>query len=115
MGIRNPGRLVKVAVARQTDRLMDTERQTDGRRRQAGRQADGRTGGKQTDRLRFNASHTGGILRNVSDSVVALDIASGAHHLDLMFSHPDDPQSVVEARAAEVDHIALWIEGYAGT
>ena len=37
---------------------------------------------------------TGGILEDVSRTVVALDIAEGAHHLDLMFSQPADPLSV---------------------
>lgn len=34
----------------------------------------------------------------------------GAHHLDLMFSHPLDPPSVTAARATELQHISGWIE-----
>lgn len=34
----------------------------------------------------------------------------GAHHLDLMFSHPLDPPSVKAARATEEQHISRWIE-----
>lgn len=52
---------------------------------------------------------TGGITEDVSDSVVAVLIEEGAHHLDLMFSHPDDPVSVIEARALEKAHIKRWL------
>jgi hypothetical protein len=34
----------------------------------------------------------------------------GAHHLDLMFSHPLDPPSVTAARQTELKHITKWIQ-----
>lgn len=39
-------------------------------------------------------------------------IAEGAHHLDLMFSHEDDPVSVKLARIVEAQHITGWIREY---
>ncbi len=53
--------------------------------------------------------HAGGVLRNISASVVALTIADGAHHLDLMFSDPADPPDVLAARATELAHISTWV------
>lgn len=47
-------------------------------------------------------------------SVQPVVIKEGAHHLDLMFSHPDDPPSVITARRTEVEAIRSWTnEGYA--
>jgi hypothetical protein len=43
-------------------------------------------------------------------SVVALVIEEGAHHLDLMFSDPDDPDSVIQVRRQELSHIKKWVE-----
>ena len=40
----------------------------------------------------------------------AVIIPEGAHHLDLMFSHPDDPPSVTNARQMELKAIASWIK-----
>ena len=54
----------------------------------------------------------GGIMEDVSESVVAVFIEQGAHHLDLMFSHPDDPPSVRAARELEESMIVKWIEEY---
>ena len=51
-------------------------------------------------------------MEDVSDSVVAVFIEQGAHHLDLMFSHPDDPPSVRAARELEESMIVNWIEEY---
>lgn len=53
---------------------------------------------------------TGGVLQNVSDSVVAVIIPEGAHHLDLRGANKADPPSVVEARRIEKEHIARWIK-----
>jgi len=40
---------------------------------------------------------------------VAVDIAEGAHHLDLMFSHPSDNASLRAARRLEMQHVRRWI------
>lgn len=48
----------------------------------------------------------------MSDTVVAVIIPEGAHHLDLRAANPADPPSVLEARRIEKEHIARWIEQY---
>ncbi|GLC44866.1 hypothetical protein PLESTM_001655800 [Pleodorina starrii] len=53
--------------------------------------------------------HGGGVLEDISDSMPAVIIPEGAHHLDLMFSHPDDPLSVIEVRKFQRDAIRDWI------
>ena len=55
---------------------------------------------------------SGGVLSaaNLSDSVAAVIIPEGAHHLDLMFSNPQDPASVTHARQVELQHIQKWID-----
>ncbi|XP_069939973.1 lysosomal Pro-X carboxypeptidase isoform X1 [Cherax quadricarinatus] len=55
---------------------------------------------------------TGGVLWNVSETVVSLIIPEGAHHLDLRGSNPDDPPSVIQARMIEKTHIQNWIDEY---
>lgn len=54
---------------------------------------------------------TGGVLTNKSlpNSVIALLLPMGAHHLDLMFEDPADPIGVKQARAIEEMHIRKWI------
>ncbi|KAK9809908.1 hypothetical protein WJX72_001411 [[Myrmecia] bisecta] len=54
--------------------------------------------------------HGGGVLTNISDSVVSILIPEGAHHLDLMFSHPKDPPSVTQCRNAQRQHMRRWVE-----
>ena len=44
----------------------------------------------------------------------AIMIRRGGHHLDLMFSHPNDPQEVVEARKFEMNAVKRWIEEFQG-
>lgn len=51
----------------------------------------------------------GGIHKNVSSSVIAIAIKDGAHHVDLRFSDPADPQSVRDARAREYEIVAGWV------
>ncbi len=46
---------------------------------------------------------------NLSSSLLSILIPNGAHHVDLMFSHPADPPDIVQARAFELDQIARWI------
>ena len=54
----------------------------------------------------------GGVLKSVSDSLVAILIEDGAHHLDLRHSNPKDPPSVLEARKQERAYFAKWIADY---
>jgi len=56
--------------------------------------------------------HGGGVLLDVSieHTVVSLIIPEGAHHLDLMFSHDDDPSSVIDVRKKEIEYIKQWVE-----
>ena len=53
--------------------------------------------------------HGGGVLKNMSDSLVAIVIPEGAHHLDFMFSHELDPPSVLQARASQRALMRQWI------
>lgn len=51
-----------------------------------------------------------GVMESVSESVVSIIIEEGAHHLDLMFSNPLDPESVKEARHTEKLHMLKWVK-----
>merc|ERR1712217_250406 len=52
---------------------------------------------------------SGGVLKNISDSVLAVVIPEGAHHLDLFFTNPLDPPSVTTARHTEMNEARKWI------
>ena len=52
----------------------------------------------------------GGVLTAPSEAITVILIEDGAHHLDLRASHPKDPQSVVVARAQEIEIIRGWIK-----
>ena len=52
---------------------------------------------------------SGGVLRNLSRTLVAIEVPQGAHHLDLMFSHPEDPPPVRAARDAEFALLREWL------
>ena len=58
----------------------------------------------------YDGWSSGGVATNVtSRSLTSIMIADGGHHLDLMFSHPNDPPSVISARELELDHIRTWV------
>eukprot|EP00731_Ephydatia_muelleri_P031411 Em0022g925a len=52
----------------------------------------------------------GGVTYNISDTLVALIIPDGAHHLDLRAATALDPPDVVAVRATEVKLIGHWIQ-----
>ncbi|XP_066377474.1 uncharacterized protein [Miscanthus floridulus] len=54
----------------------------------------------------------GGVLKNISSSIVALVTEKGAHHLDLRSATKDDPDWVIEQRRQEVEIIQGWIDQY---
>ncbi|XP_042484740.1 lysosomal Pro-X carboxypeptidase [Macadamia integrifolia] len=54
----------------------------------------------------------GGVLQNVSESIVALVTNEGGHHLDLRSSTTEDPDWLVEQRESEIQLIAGWIKSY---
>ncbi|KAF7818820.1 lysosomal Pro-X carboxypeptidase [Senna tora] len=54
----------------------------------------------------------GGVLNNISESVVAIVAKQGAHHVDLRFSTHDDPKWLTDVRKQEVDIISTWISQY---
>jgi dipeptidyl-peptidase-2 len=54
--------------------------------------------------------HRGGPLTNLSDTLIAVLIEEGAHHLDLRGSNPSDPPSVRYGRYLEIEQIIKWIE-----
>ena len=52
----------------------------------------------------------GGILSNITDSLVAINIEHGAHNYDLLFSHKEDLPSVRQARQRERFYMRSWIK-----
>ncbi|CAM0947175.1 unnamed protein product [Alopecurus aequalis] len=54
----------------------------------------------------------GGVLKNISSSIIALVAEKGAHHFDLRGATKDDPDWVVEQRRQEVEIIQGWIDQY---
>uniref|UniRef100_A0A0D9WSM2 Lysosomal Pro-X carboxypeptidase n=1 Tax=Leersia perrieri TaxID=77586 RepID=A0A0D9WSM2_9ORYZ len=54
----------------------------------------------------------GGVLKNISSSIIAIVTEKGAHHLDFRSATKDDPGWVVEQRRQEVEIIKGWIDQY---
>ena len=59
----------------------------------------------------------GGMMHTYTDddddadhSLHVVVISKGAHHLDLFFSHEDDPDAVIAARKLEMNQAKLWID-----
>nr|XP_033334208.1 lysosomal Pro-X carboxypeptidase [Megalopta genalis] len=55
---------------------------------------------------------SGGVLKNLSSSAIAILIPEGAHHLDLRGSNENDPYSVILARKYHRYFIRQWIKEY---
>lgn len=53
-----------------------------------------------------------GVLEDVSDSLIAVIIKGGAHHLDLRASNDKDTDSVKAARETHKESIAKWLMDY---
>ncbi|KAF6171570.1 hypothetical protein GIB67_018094 [Kingdonia uniflora] len=54
----------------------------------------------------------GGVLQNVSDSVVAISTAQGAHCLDILNALPSDPEWLIMQRNSEIKIVQGWIAEY---
>ena len=62
----------------------------------------------------FDGWSSGGIATNVTQNdLTSIMIQQGGHHLDLMFSHSNDPAAVVDARVYEMKAVQRWIDAYA--
>lgn len=51
----------------------------------------------------------GGVVKDLSNSLIAIVIPEAAHHLDLFFSHKDDTKAVIRARELEMRHARKWV------
>ncbi|KAL8039797.1 hypothetical protein ABFX02_10G059500 [Erythranthe guttata] len=54
----------------------------------------------------------GGVLKDISKSVVAIVAKEGAHHVDLRFSTREDPEWLRDVRKREVHIISNWLSQY---
>ncbi|GKU93947.1 hypothetical protein SLEP1_g7496 [Rubroshorea leprosula] len=55
---------------------------------------------------------SGGVLENISKSIVAVKTKNGSHCLDILPASETDPQWLVEQRATEVKIIKQWLANY---
>mmetsp|Transcript_25947 Transcript_25947/g.26155 ORF Transcript_25947/g.26155 Transcript_25947/m.26155 type:complete len:525 (+) Transcript_25947:88-1662(+) len=44
------------------------------------------------------------------NDVISAVVEGGAHHLDLMFSNPEDPESVMSVRMSQREYIMKWVQ-----
>ncbi|GER41869.1 serine carboxypeptidase S28 family protein [Striga asiatica] len=54
----------------------------------------------------------GGVLKNISESIVAIVAKEGAHHVDLRFSTSEDPKWLRDVRKEERHIISQWLTQY---
>ncbi|KAJ1388976.1 Peptidase S28 [Sesbania bispinosa] len=54
----------------------------------------------------------GGVLDNISDSLVAVHTVNGSHCLDILRANQSDPRWLVEQREKEIKIIKAWIAQY---
>lgn len=54
----------------------------------------------------------GGVLDDISESIVALVTTKGAHHVDLRAATESDPEWLVQQRQEEKKHISRWLRQY---
>ncbi|XP_031243250.1 lysosomal Pro-X carboxypeptidase isoform X1 [Mastomys coucha] len=54
----------------------------------------------------------GGVTKDITDTLVAINILEGAHHLDLRAHNAFDPSSVLLSRLLEVKHMKKWIADF---
>ncbi|XP_057767868.1 uncharacterized protein LOC130988119 [Salvia miltiorrhiza] len=54
----------------------------------------------------------GGVLKNISTSIVALVADNGAHHTDLRGAVEEDPEWLIQQRKQEVEILHNWISQY---
>ncbi|XP_073044271.1 uncharacterized protein [Primulina eburnea] len=54
----------------------------------------------------------GGVLKDISKTIVAIVEKKGAHHVDLRFSSSEDPEWLKHVRKREVNIISKWISQY---
>ncbi|XP_065793066.1 lysosomal Pro-X carboxypeptidase isoform X2 [Muntiacus reevesi] len=54
----------------------------------------------------------GGVTKDITDTLLAIVIPNGAHHLDLRASNALDPVSVQLTRALEVKYMKQWISDF---
>ncbi|KAF7147979.1 hypothetical protein RHSIM_Rhsim03G0069400 [Rhododendron simsii] len=54
----------------------------------------------------------GGVLKNISESIIAITAKEGAHHVDLRFSTSEDPGWLKDVRRREVNIITEWLSQY---
>jgi len=56
--------------------------------------------------------HSGGVLKNLLDLLIAIVIPASAHHLDLWSPNPKDPIYVTDARKKEDIIVGQWLLDY---
>ncbi|XP_027173639.1 lysosomal Pro-X carboxypeptidase [Coffea eugenioides] len=54
----------------------------------------------------------GGVLKNISSSIVALVTEKGAHHVDFRSATNKDPEWLIDQRRQEVEIIQKWLQEY---
>lgn len=54
----------------------------------------------------------GGVRKQISESLITINIPEGAHHLDLRSKNVNDPPSVLKARNLEIQYIKKWIQEF---